>query len=541
MRSKLRLWVGGIAPLLTFLASPALAAEPAEKASDDVPAAEPAAAEPASPEPAPAAATAAPAPASEENLPGRLTSFDVEYRTRGVGVGEYPLDATGTTLDQSGYAEHRLRFGAVAKNGPITMTAEADLANGLLLGETSTSFPYVGYRRDRLGGLADPASIYVRQLWLDARTPYGVVRAGHMLSKWGLGLVAHDGAGSPVWGDYYLGDTVERALFATRPLAKSSPRLAPLLVAIGGDVVFRDQSADLRRGDRAYQGVLSAVWAPEGSPTRAGVYAVRRTQVDRDGFHLDVWVLDAHLKAQKEMKWATVRFEAEFARIFGETNAVRDIYDGSRVIDQYGNAFELGVDFGEARRVGLLLQGGGATGDDRSLDGRITSFKFDPEYNVGFILFEEVMAWQSAATARKVADPDTFGRAAPGARFLPTEGAVTNAHYLMPTIRYNPVKPVEVKLGVLLAQAVRPLDDAFQTNALHGGVRHTTLGSTTDSLDLGTEIDIGARYTWERRRGMDLSADLQLGRFLPGGAFVDAEGEKMAPVDRVFAGMTLSW
>lgn len=483
-------------------------------------------------------------PAVESAVPpSRGAEFSLEYRVHGVGVSEYPLDAQGSTLEQGGYAEHRLRIGATAKNGPVTMTAEADLTNGLLLGETSTSFPFVGYRRDRLGGLADPATLYVRQLWLDARTPIGVVRAGHMPSKWGLGLVAHDGAGRPLWGDYYFGDTVERALFATRPFAKSSPALAPFLVAVGGDVVFRDQSADLRRGDRAYQGVVSLVWMPEGSQSRAGLYGVRRSQIDRDGFHLDVFVVDAHAKWMRETESSALWAEGEVVRITGETDAVRDIYANSRDVDQMGAAFELGggIAVGTQKRLDLILQGGYASGDDRPFDGRLTSFKFDPEYNVGFILFEEVMAWQSAATARLVADPNTFGRAAPGARFLPTEGAVTNAQYLMPTIRYTPVKPIELKAGVLVARADRPLEDAYQTNALAGGVRHTTLGSTTDSRDLGTEIDFGARYTWERQGRAGLSADLQIGRFLPGDAFVDENGKKMETVDRVFAGLTFSW
>ena len=493
----------------------------------------------------PADVPAVAAAAESEPAPSRTVDYQAEWRVRGLNTSEYPLNAAGDTLEQGPYGEHRLRFGAVAKNGPMTMNAEADIANGLIAGATSTTFPYVGYRRDRLGGLGDPSTIYLRQLWRNAQTPVGTIRAGHMLSKWGLGLVAHDGSGSPLWGDYYLGDTVERALFATRPFAKSNPALAPLLVAIAGDVVFRDQSADLRKGDRAYQGVTSIVWAPEGSKSRAGFYGVRRQQVDRDGFHLDVWVVDAHAKLVRESERSSFWLEAEVARIIGETDAVRDIYEGQRDIDQLGLAFETGAGFGsaESKRLDVILLGGWATGDDRPFDGRISSFKFDPEYNVGFILFEEVMAWQTAATARAVSDPDTFGRPAPGARLLPTEGAVTNARYVMPTVRYKPVKPIELKLGVLVAQADRPLDDAYQTSALNGGVRHTTLGATTDSLDLGTEIDVGARYTWELEGANApwIAADLQLGRFLPGDAFVNAEGEEMDPVDRIFAGVTLSW
>lgn len=495
-------------------------------------------------------AFAFPVSAQESNpapLPPADDAFHAEWRARGIGVGEYPLDAAGTTMGQSAYAEHRLRLSAFFKNGPVAVTADADLTNGLLVGDTADEpFPFVAYRRDRFGGLADASSVFLRQLSMEATTPLGVARVGHMPSRWGLGLVANDGAGVPDWGDHYFADVVERAFFGTRPFARGEGPMSALVVGAGADIVFRDQTADLVRGDRAYQGVATVLWAPAGSSSRAGVYAVRRTQVDRDGYYMRVWVIDGHARWHKEAGPMSFHLEGEFARVFGETNTVRDIYETSRAIDQLGAAFEIGAGFGGSgeegpRRVEAIVQAGYASGDDRPHDGRLTGFKFDPEYNVGFILFEEVLAWQTAASARSVADPDIFGRPAPGARFLPTEGAVTNATYVMPTVRYSPFPALTMRAATLVARADRPLDDPWQTMAMHGGVRHTAMGSTTTSRDLGVEVDLGARYTWTRAKRPSISADLQIGRFLPGDAFVDEAGEKMDPVDRLLAGVTLAW
>src|SRR5207237_9118446 len=146
-----------------------------------------------------------------------------------------------------------------------------ELTNGLRAGVRAPDFPYVGYRRNEYGGLANPDSISVRQLWTELKTPVAVIRVGHMLSKWGLGLVANDGAGTPDWGAHYFGDIVERGLIATRPLSPLSERLAPLVVVLGGDVVYKDQTADLTRGDGAFQAVGSLVWAKQGSNNRFGV------------------------------------------------------------------------------------------------------------------------------------------------------------------------------------------------------------------------------------------------------------------------------
>lgn len=468
-----------------------------------------------------------------------------DYRAKGVGVSNYPIDAKGNDLGQNGWVEHRLRLGGFAKNGPLSMTLEADLANGVLFGDTSARFPFVAYRRDS-SSISRP-NVFLRNLFLEARTPVALIRAGHMGSLWGLGIVANDGSGTPDWGDHYYGDEVERLLVATRPLAKAAPRLAPLVVALGGDLVYRDQIADLARGDRAFQGVLSTVWAPEGKQSRAGLYVVRRSQVDRDGYGLSVWVIDGHARWVGEIGPLAFHLEGEVARTTGTTDTVRDIYAGTRTIDQMGAAAELGFGFGEIDGAGakhtldLVLQGGYASGDDRAYDGRLTAFKFDPEYNVGLVLFEEVLAYQSAATARSVADPSTFGRPAAGARFLPTDGAVTNAHYAMPTLRWSPTRLLTLRVGWLGAIADRSLDDPYQTEGLSGGVRHTVLGSTTASRDLGNEIDAGVRYDFATHTAPALTADVQAGRFFPGNAFVDASGNRMKPVDRILAGLTLHW
>src|SRR5687768_11221087 len=81
-----------------------------------------------------------PAFAQESNpapLPPADDAIHAEWRARGVGVSEYPLDSTGDTMGQSAYAEHRLRLNAFFKNGPVSLTGDADLTNGILLGDTA--------------------------------------------------------------------------------------------------------------------------------------------------------------------------------------------------------------------------------------------------------------------------------------------------------------------------------------------------------------------------------------------------------------------
>src|SRR5690606_28075239 len=105
----------------------------------------------------------------------------------------------------------------------------------------------------------------------------------------------NDGDHPSLFGDYQSGDIVERILFATRPFGSSSP----FVVAVAGDLVFRDEQAELVDGDRAFQGVLSLSYDKGGQ--QLGVYGVYRNQRrDREAVDaltpftekLDVFVID---------------------------------------------------------------------------------------------------------------------------------------------------------------------------------------------------------------------------------------------------------
>src|SRR5207253_9339903 len=131
---------------------------------------------------------------------------------------------------------------------------------------------------------------------------------------------------------------------------------------------------------------------------RVGVYVVRRSQIDRDGYGLSAWVIDGHLRWVGAVGPLAFHVEGEVARSVGETDTVRDIYTDSTHIDQLGAAGELGLGLGDltgdpdaARHVAdLIVQAGYASGDDRPVGGRLTASKFDPEDNVGLALIDQV-------------------------------------------------------------------------------------------------------------------------------------------------------
>jgi hypothetical protein len=176
------------------------------------------------------------------------------------------------------------------------------------------------------------------------------------------------------------------------------------------------------------------------------------------------------------------------------------------------------------------LEGGYASGDGSPFDGDDNALQMNRDFKVGLVLFDQVMMFQSQNAARRLSDPRLFGRPLPGLDLLPTEGAVTNALYLKPTLRFKPPLlggQLRVIASVLLARAPQPLIDPYQ--ALVTSSPLNAWGSAAGQ-NYGTELD--GSIGWARRLAGKLAfqTDLQLGFFMPGSAFDRADGSHMPSV-----------
>lgn len=186
--------------------------------------------------------------------------------------------------------------------------------------------------------------------WL---TPVGLVRGGQQPSHWGMGIVANDGDHPSLFGDYRYGNIVEQVLFATKPFGVKSP----FVVALAGNLVYRDNVAILTNGDRALQGILAAFY--EQGPDMLGVYGVYRDQshaqqsganfLYSDNIHVGVIDLAGHfarpIAVPNETAYVFGAFEA--ATELGATDEERTVYQlpGGpwTKIQAYGGSATLGV------------------------------------------------------------------------------------------------------------------------------------------------------------------------------------------------------
>lgn len=465
-----------------------------------------------------------------------------EYQARLSQHSDVPLRpfrgrADTSSLGQTTRLVHWLRITPqLTFSDTLKVVGQIDVPRGFIGGQETEHVEADFSMEER-----QPFEVHPRWLYLEYLSPIGLLRVGQQPSHWGMGIIANDGDHPTLFGDYYRGAITERILFATKPLGKESP----LTVALAGDLVFRDSNAALSDDEVALQGVLAAFYQDKRE-NMIGFYGVYRSQKresralpGRDFDEtLKVWALDSAGKFNAKIPGTRghVVGEYEAAYIFGDTSFVRTAQQTRT------NTREDVRNFGTAMRLGAVttqgdgdqrwgdfaanLEWGWASGDANPNDGVTRRFRFDPNHNVGLIMFDEVLAWKTARASAAARDPQLTQRPSPGTDLLPSEGAVFGATYLYPNVVFRPVRELDLKAAVVIAQTTADFVDPVRVGT--NGVFVNYDGGDARSHDLGIELDGGFEYRLALDHGMTLQLGAQGGVLFPGNAFSDAAGNKMS-------------
>lgn len=505
----------------------------------------------------PSAETAeAPVPSSEEeaalsdetvfhlNIAG---DFDVRFNALGnIPLTPLPREPGTTSLGQNDWVETRLRL-RVTGGFPrqhIRLVGQLDVANGVLFGDRAYGVHPAEWRRDSTLGVGgdsvcanelacERTNSGLRPRWLYAewQSRAGVLRAGQMGFSWGLGILANDGDTAPVFGDPRYGDIVERILFAGKPFGATSP----FVVAVAGDMVFNDILADIRRGEHAYQGMVSAFY--EHEQRKVGIFAAYRSQNNALEDSLKVGILDLHATWDfTDASGGRVYAALEAATIWGTTSMARTSTRPFDRVRQTMWALQLGR---TSERFDAVIEAGYASGDSNIEDGVQRRATMDGDHRIGLILFPEVMAWESARAAAIVNSPNLVGHDAHGASLMPTNGGVAGAMYLFPYLIWRPRSFIEARLGTVIARSTSPLTDPSQ-QALY--VRNVNYRGGDPMLrDLGLEVDASVLMRTSISRIVDLVGGVEGGVFFPGTAFNDAGASRMPTIGLIRLRAGLHW
>lgn len=465
-----------------------------------------------------------------------LSESFVELRTWGETASLPDFEVGDPTRARGLHGRVRARFDYAPEPRHLEIRAEADFLAGRYLGDAPAVVPpdVISGTTGRqlawdevLGGAIDPRALNAS--WY---SPAGLVRVGLQESSWGMGLLANGGGRDEdqLFNQRFGGDRVIRMAFATTPFAvlEDVSWKDSIYVAVGADLVWRDEFANWLEGDQAAQALGSFFWRDDR--TFAGVYVVGRNQTDRDGDELEITggnLSFSHEWSDQQGRWE-VGVAAEVAGLRGRSTRARPLTGGEDVeVIGMGSAFELSV-FHREYDLGLDLDAGYASGDGDPNDDTVYRFRFDPNYKVGLILFDHYIPAMTRAWWHDAGNLEQLGQEPYGIEQVINAGAVENTYYLNPRLTFGRPDELMTGVGVLRAWAAVPPGAPYDSFA-NGGVPTGLRGAPNVSRDLGWEVDVAAQYRWRLGDLGDLELKGEFGILFPGEAFDDAQGNGAAP------------
>lgn len=504
------------------------------------------------------------------------TTFEVDsdYRLRFLRIE--PLELSGDKVIRMQWAEQRYRLNARAKaEGIGQIRFQADALDGVLMGDNgqfggspssnsgvslATKLPNL--TRWEVGlppgddpldpdsyvpVLVDAEPIEINYLYGEIILPIGLLRIGRQPVREGAGITAHDGDRRNRWGVSKYSDTADRILFGTK---------LDEAVAIAFDP---DHEPDLSL-DRGLIFGLFYDFMKQGEPQILGdnlsqmglALDYRLKDVEFLGFTWDrinvasnvVYLTNRNFDTDVfgfpnnvSFEVGNLAFEAQYMHINGRTREIAEGFAalGSGSSDRQklvGHGAFVQADYTLGPAVFTLeLDYASGDGDPRTQT-PITSFSFARDLNVGLLMFEHILAFE---TARSVAvgvenlsslDVDSFPLTE-----VQSDGRFTNAMAIFPQVYIdiinNMTHRLHTRIGVLMAWSADTLGvvDPILTTLAEDGNEisddivnfHGGPGGTY----YGTEIDL--QLGWKFKEHFQWVVE---GAYLfPGSGFQDENGD----------------
>jgi hypothetical protein len=224
-------------------------------------------------------------------------------------------------------------------------------------------------------------------------------------------------------------------------------------------------------------------WGSKGDRS-FGTYVVTRSQEETNS---KVLIADVYGK----LLWRGVYLEGEVLNIRGRTDAIalRGAYDpyGDLTNPLYKEANIWGYvgRAGYQHELGsAIFETGYASGDGNVADSDFTGRPLHPDYNVGLLLYEEVLSRVTATTWSE------------DAQGLWSNGGVYNSKYIFPTLKYKPGRNLDITAGYLLAWPDKPDGSRILCNEDDYPDDPEACSDPQDDLakELGWEADLALKY-----------------------------------------------
>ncbi|MBU1898250.1 hypothetical protein KKB55_10930 [Myxococcota bacterium] len=485
-------------------------------------------------------------------LPSAL-DLDAEYRVQTTHIE--PLDLNGVTAERFQVTQQRLRVEPGLRVDDVgVIRAQLDILSGALFGDNGdfnqapqpTSGLSLSSRWPNAAGWTiglpegadglDPDSyrpvlttiepIRVNRVWAEVNLPFGLLSVGRQPATRGGGISLHDGSRVNRWGVSRYSGTADRFLFATKVSEAFRMMTADdytpdrstddgVFLAAAYDMATQDDvilaSDDLHQTSGTLQWKAKAPrWF--GWDWRDFLFQATFARRFGDEFGTEAFGVPVTL----EFTAGRVHFLGEFMAAFGHTTeiseglaALREVDEARRVIkDQdilmFGARALLDLELGP---VVATLEFDYASGDDDPRDDTAqTTFSFARDRNVGLLLFEHVLAYETARSAAVgVQNLKEMGANSFPITELESEGRFHNGIVIFPQLLYTPVNSAHygrfhVRTGALIAWAAQPVIDPIMTLLSEDGLEikddAVNWNGGEPARFYGTELDLQLEWTY---------------------------------------------
>lgn len=506
----------------------------------------------------------------QDELPDWLL-LDVEFRTRTLLID--PLDLSGTSIQDVFWTEQRGRLDLqLSYEGIGRIRMQLDLLDGVLFGDngiyggdpsTNSGVSLVVRRPNRtmwdvgLPEGADPLNtdsyapvlreiepIDINFLYGEAILPFGMIRAGRQPMTLDYNLSTHDGGRHNRWGVSQYSDAADRILIATK--------LDEIIEYIGGDEeidpsldegVFLAFSYDwltqgqtLSGSDDTNQFITTLLWRVQdmdwfGWDWKHFRFFFNMTHVTNARFETDLFAFPTRI----DFGIGPVSVNLLFGLNVGTTKEISEGFAG--LSNQEGVAQDLvatgfeGVFDLQLGPVLLTMQFDYASGDgDPRSSNDLTTFSHARDLNVGLLLFEHILAFESARSAAVgIENLSSLGFESFPITEVETDGRFTNAIAMFPQVAVDVVDTIDhhflARFGVLMAWAdAGAVDPIISVLNMDGGEISDDVvnyhGGAPGNY-FGTELDLQVQWTFHEF----FEWTIEGAALFPGSALEDEHGD----------------
>ena len=493
--------------------------------------------------------------------PSRLSFGDFGIRMgaeyRAIATAITPLSLNGDYNKKLSWFEHRFRVDATADyKDVVRVVTSIDALEGVLWGDNgsfggnpaagsglnanvinvnSTRLCTVNYDTARPAepnayrtGICGADPIFVRRLYGEVLTPIGMIRVGRQPFTLGASVAVNDGDGRRNrFGISYRGNSADRILFATKPLEgfKSKERRNKsdsegLFLILTYDKLVQDEPQKFK--DDAQEFNTAVRWlVPKYQKVRdveARFTHTHRwdrlygTTIDAFGGRFMAKMGDFSMGIDGAVVTGKTREVSEAFRLINNdpvsSQTIRQI--GARAVVRYDRPL-----------FTAYLEADYASGDSTPKPrSNLTQYKFAEDSNVGLLLFEHVLAYQTARTAAAAtALFQSLNSPTIPVDAIATRGSFTNALAFFPQFDLRPIKNVTFRGGVLFAWAPSAVNDPIASQQRKDGQLENFVGGKPNQF-YGTELDGRVQWRFVEHFAFDLEGAI----LFPGSALQNIDG-----------------